>query len=69
MFIHSSLDGSFHFLVIMNNAGVNICSAFLTEESGVPLLLYCIYLLVNLKIIFYMVKSHIAGFSSTFLDG
>lgn len=67
MFMHSSLYGhlsSFHFLALMSNAGMNVCSKFfLTEQSGLTLILHCIYLLVHMSLIFYLVKSHIVGFS------
>lgn len=58
MLMHSSLDGrlsNFHFLAIMENAGINVCSKlFLMEQSGLFLVLHCIYLVVNLSLIFYM---------------
>lgn len=67
MFMHSSLDrhGShFHFLDIMNNAGINVCSKlFPMELSGVSLVLHFMYLVVNLSLIFYLVKSRVVALS------
>ena len=75
MFIHSSLDGhlsSFHYLAIKNHAGINIFTKCFFDRtvwsfnvSGLH------FLLINLNIVFYMVKIsycwflvrfHFAGF-------